>query len=752
MLRQLSIEEVCRKLKPIFGKRIDDIYLKYAMADSHEEKEEIFQMLNASYHKNLGELLDNKVLLEPPKSEMIDGNYPLAKVSYAGQKLFDFKLRESDWSRHVCISGMSGSGKTTFALNILNNFISHDKPFLVFDWKKSFRSLLLASPEVMCFTVGNCSVSNFFRMNINEPPKGIDPKEWINILCDLLTESFCASFGVHKVLLETLDKSFKEWGVYDGSENYPTWNHIKWYLEQKAEKVNGREGGWIESALRIASVLTFGNFGKVCNSKEEGHFGVEDLLDKKVILELNSLSSIEKKFFCEFVLTYIYKLKKARQKNVGRNFDHAILVDEAHNIFLKSGTHFAKESVTDMIYREMREYGTSLICLDQHVSKLSDTVKGNSACNIAFQQQLPADIMDISAIMQLKEQREFFSMLPIGSAIVKLSERYTAPFLIEVSPMDLRGKFVTDNDVKNRTGNLVMAMRVMKGSDSHFKDELMQGKTLESADGVVVVNRGVGDSLKSENSSKLMEVERAKKESADVQSEINLEKFGYVNSQIPDFSLGQNVFHDNSESEDNLQTGGVSGGQNLLSQSSNLVLDESLNEDLLMFENHLTARQKVLYEFIVKGVDEGRGLREIEKLLEDYKDEGGYSLRDVGVAVNYFFENKFNQELKGEKNDAFQTVATGQIQKVYKGLNIFENRNLGPEEKKFLTFLLENQDRRDGTVAIYKTLGFSSRRGNEIKKALLDKNLIRIDEQRSNKGWKKIIKLSVQLESQINSY
>ena len=39
----------------------------------------------------------------------------------------------------------------------------------------------------------------------------------------------------------------------------------------------------------------------------------EELLDKKVIMELNALGNIEKKFFCEFVLTYIYKLKKARQ-------------------------------------------------------------------------------------------------------------------------------------------------------------------------------------------------------------------------------------------------------------------------------------------------------------------------------------------------------------------------------------------------------------------------------------------------------
>ncbi|MFH1787328.1 MAG: DUF87 domain-containing protein [archaeon] len=475
--QRLTVEELCVKLKPIFGKRIDDIYLKYTLA-GRDEKENLIQYLNALYHKNLTELLNNKVLLEPPLERVIDGEYPLGVVSYADRKLFPFKLREKDWPRHVCISGMSGSGKTTFAFNILCNFIEKNKPFLVFDWKKSFRPLIKVSPDVMCFTIGNKSVSNLFKMNINQPPKGIDPKEWVNVLCDLLVESFAASFGVHKVLLETLDESFKEWGVYEGSENYPTWEHIKYNLEEKSNKSKGRESGWYESALRIASVLTFGNFGEICNYKGEGNLSVEDLLDKKVILELNALSNIEKKFFCEFVLAYIYKLKKARQEKLEGKFDFAILVDEAHNIFLKMPTHFVAESVTDMIYREMREYGISLICLDQHISKLSDTVKGNSACHVAFQQQLNSDIMEISSLMQLQGSRNFFSMLPVGSAIVKLSERYTSPFLIEVSPFELRKESITEEDLKNRTSNLTMSMSLQKGDDPEFVKEITSEKNI----------------------------------------------------------------------------------------------------------------------------------------------------------------------------------------------------------------------------------------------------------------------------------
>lgn len=315
----------------------------------------------------MSKLLDSNILLEPPKEQEILGQYPLATVIYNDKKLFEFGLDEKDWPRHVCITGMSGSGKTTFALNVLKNFIERGKPFLVFDWKKSFRAL--AKQNILTFTIGNEAISNLFKMNINQPPKGVEPKEWINVLCDILTESFGVSFGVHKVLLETLDEIFDKWGVYQGGKHYPNWLHVKKMLEIRAKEAKGRETTWYESALRIASVLTFGSFGKVINYEGKKNLPIEELFDKKVIFELNSLGNIEKKFFCEFILTYIYKLKKAKDCRVDNSFDYAILVDEAHNIFLKNKTNFLSESVTDMVYREMREYGISLICLDQHISK-----------------------------------------------------------------------------------------------------------------------------------------------------------------------------------------------------------------------------------------------------------------------------------------------------------------------------------------------------------------------------------------------
>jgi hypothetical protein len=265
---------------------------------------------------------------------------------------------------------MSGSGKTNFAFLIAKRFIENEKPFWVFDWKKSFRPLMLIDKDMLCFTIGNPKISNLFKININRPPKNVDPKEWINLLCDLITESFFASYGVHKLLNEILDEMFRDFGVYKGSNNYPTWIQIKDRLEEKAAEGKGRRGReseWLESSLRIAHVLTFGNFGESINNKGKYEMSIEDLMDRRIIFELHTLSNPEKKFFCEFLLTYIYKLMKVNQTKVEDKFKNAILVDEAHNIFLKDSTRFLKESVTDMVYREVREYGISLVCLDQHI-------------------------------------------------------------------------------------------------------------------------------------------------------------------------------------------------------------------------------------------------------------------------------------------------------------------------------------------------------------------------------------------------
>ncbi len=492
MNQQISIEELCKKLRPVIGNKADALYFQYAMASDLLVKRQIEQAINALYSKHVSEsLLSDDILLEPPLKDNVGGSYPIAKVRYGHSLLNDFCLREKDFVRHICITGMSGSGKTNLALNILTSLSNNKKPFLVFDWKKSFRPLLSIEKNILCFTIANNRVSNNFKININRPPKGVSAREWLNLLCDLITESFAASYGVHKLISETMDRAFNDFGVYNGSENYPTWLQIKDRLEEKLEDMKGRktrESEWLISALRVAHILTFGEFSEVINNKEKPQIGIEELFSKNVIFELDVLGNSEKRFFCSFILAYLYKYSKSNLQGT-EEFRHAIVVDEAHNIFLKQKPVFVQELITEVIYREIREYGVSLICLDQHCSKLSDVVAGNSACNIAFQQMLPADIEAASSLMLLKEKKKYFSMLPVGSAIVKLAERHYTPFLIEVQLSKLKKVNIGDNDIRARMAatmaSITQYKELSEGIDvKALRDEMSRISNIMNISGV----------------------------------------------------------------------------------------------------------------------------------------------------------------------------------------------------------------------------------------------------------------------------
>jgi len=738
--RVLTVEDICRKLKPILGPKIDKIYFSYITSESRETKEEMAAMIHALYEKHFDNFLDADAVLSPPKNPAdVNGDYPIGRVLYGKKELFPFALREHDMPRHVCISGMSGSGKTTLAFNVLEGLIAKDKPFLVFDWKKSFRPLLAKDQSLTCFTVGDSKLTNNFKININRPPKGVSPKEWITVICDLVAESFFVSYGVHKVLVEVMDEAFKEWGVYRGSEKYPTWNHFKWMLEERLEKAKNRESTWIESALRVATVLTFGDFGEVVNYRGESAVTVEDIMDRRVVFELNALGNIEKKFFCEFILMYIYKMRKARQNNVDHGFDYAILVDEAHNIFLKDKTNFVSESVTDMVYREMREYGVSLICLDQHISKLSDTVKGNSACHIAFQQQLPEDIDSISKIMHLYDQKELFSGLEVGVGVVKLSDRYTKPFFMKAPYSASRGERITREEIISRVKKFLSANEFLQNTDPSFNSKLVTGGKFD-----------INELFKNVKLPHNLNLYAVRNERFDAE-----EREFFMKETLEETPMSETVY---------------ATIKRMLAEGHPIEIIEKEMESVYEPSEVVKAMNRI-------ATDELYGAPDTEILPQEAPMKLRESLHEknqpvVAVEITPEFENslanKIYAQLK-EKNErtvsntpmvrdetpveakpkiSGEKVKNNRPQvvkaKVYKKSLQSSDKlpRLSEDESKFVTFLENNPDHELTTVNLYKKIGLSPRKGNKVKGQLLDKNLLKVHEIRSERGWMKIVRLA----------
>lgn len=116
----MKIEEEFRKLKPVFGKSIDKLWLNYLVEDS-EGKKEIEDLLPILASQGLNENYEEKLILVPPTRTQAQGEYFIGNVEYADKEIYPFGLRENEWIQHICIFGRSGCGKTNLVFGLIKN-------------------------------------------------------------------------------------------------------------------------------------------------------------------------------------------------------------------------------------------------------------------------------------------------------------------------------------------------------------------------------------------------------------------------------------------------------------------------------------------------------------------------------------------------------------------------------------------------------------------------------------------------------
>ncbi len=438
-------EDICVKLRPILGEKVDRLWRAYLVEDT-DGKREIEQILNMMYVDNINTDFDSKNIdiLAPPSAENVRGDYPIGEITYAGKKLHPFCLREHDWIKHVLIVGASGSGKTNLCFQVLKNFIYKKKPFLVLDWKRNYRDIIQESygKAVRVYTVGRDVAP--FRFNPLIPPPGTSAKTWLKKLIEIIAHATYVGEGVMYLLQKALDRTYRDFGLYNSKPitNYPTLKDLLNTIESTDAK--GREAGWMSSTLRALGALTFGETGKTFNVRQQSD--MVDLLDQQVILEMDSLTNTDKIFLVESILLWIhhYRLSSPSQKR--EEFDHAIILEEAHHVIGKDKSDLVGgESITDVIIREIRELGESVIIIDQCPSLLSLPARGNTWCTIVLNLKDAKDVNSAASSLLLEaSDKKVLGRLDIGEAVAKIQGRWHKPFMIHVPHIPIRKGSVND--------------------------------------------------------------------------------------------------------------------------------------------------------------------------------------------------------------------------------------------------------------------------------------------------------------------
>ena len=98
-----------------------------------------------------------------------------------------------------------------------------------------------------------------------------------------------------------------------------------------------------------------------------------------------------------------------------------------------------------MLFRQCREIGIGMVVIDQHPHLISSAALGNTFTTCCLNQRDPTDINKAAALSLVEDQeKKWFSMLPVGQAIVKLQDRWRTPFLIRIPLLKVRKGTVSD--------------------------------------------------------------------------------------------------------------------------------------------------------------------------------------------------------------------------------------------------------------------------------------------------------------------
>jgi hypothetical protein len=374
------------------------------------------------------------------------------------------KLDPKVLNKHVFISGVTGSGKTTTSQKLL---IEAEMPFLVIEPAKTeYRQLYEYDKDILFYTVGRNDLSPF-RINPMEVVKG----ETISSHIDLLMATFQAAYPMEAsmpyILKEAIINCYEKLGWdLESNENeftenaweedglfWPTFSNL---LSELTVVVNSKgfapelQKNYIGSLVSRFSDLTIGTRGSIFNVPLSVNF--EKIIENKVVIELDELKNEEDKILVMgFILTRISQIIKNKHK-IDPSFRHITLVEEAHRLLTKpehgeSSKKIAVQTFTDLL-AEVRKYGECLIIIDQIPNKLAPEVLKNTNTKIIHKLFADDDKTAIAHSIALDDkQKQFLSKLKVGETII-FSEGWHKPIWVKIeASSNLNPTEINESDI-----------------------------------------------------------------------------------------------------------------------------------------------------------------------------------------------------------------------------------------------------------------------------------------------------------------
>ena len=385
----------------------------------------------------------------PDKNEEL---ISLGNLVQSGNEIdIEVSLEKSALKKHIFITGVTGTGKTTTCQKLL---LESKLPFLVIEPAKTEYRILMNNKEtedILIFTLGKDDVAPF-RLNPFEFFEGESITSRVDMLKAAMEASFDMEAAIPQIIESAMYSCYEDYGwnidnnknekfdnPYDeGIYSFPTLEDLLNKIETEVTKHNFDDRlkkDYIGSITARLQGLLVGSKGQMLNTRRGVDF--RELIEKKVVLEIEEIKNgTEKSLIMGFILTNLCEALKAKFKK-DKHFKHITLIEEAHRLLSKysPGDSLNKknsvETFADML-AEVRKYGESLFIADQIPDKMTPEVLKNTNTKIVHKIFAEDDKEAIGNTISLsKEQKEFLSSLATGRAIV-FSQGWTKALQVQI--------------------------------------------------------------------------------------------------------------------------------------------------------------------------------------------------------------------------------------------------------------------------------------------------------------------------------
>lgn len=430
------------------NKTIQNMLISLGLDDDGESEDDFRELLELRVMKKI---ISPDPFYPLPEGSEINGEIELGKVGDTGTS---FGLSLDEMTQHILIAGRSGSGKTTLIYNMINQLLDRGISFWCFDFKKEFRGFIRKSNDVLVLRPED------FKFNPLRPPDGIPPLRWASTFCDVFSHSMSLLEGSNSFLLDQVINLYDLFEVFYYSDTYPSLHELVNILEHISLPLSSRNARYLEVVKNrlLSCVLTVGDMLD-CDRDM-----MDDLLDqnKSIIFEFYGISEHVTSFLIEMLLAKLYFYRMDQGRKLSRKYPLVVFMDEARSIYdyRKEMNPAAGIPIIDTITERIRDFGVSLVICSQIPSELCTSAKSNTYTKIMMSLGNGKDISDLAMCMGLNpNQANLAHYLEVGSAIVKLSDRYTRPFWIR-TPLIKMDKDISDFELEEKMEPMIAELDV----------------------------------------------------------------------------------------------------------------------------------------------------------------------------------------------------------------------------------------------------------------------------------------------------